>query len=373
MSRYPVILLMLSVSTVFCASFQGIGDLPGGTNFSDCRVISANGTVVAGTGSSASTQEAIYWTQQGGIQRTGLVPGYSSGHYPIAVSADGSLIAGEVWNMSGETVPFLWSADGGIQKLDNSNGLYKIASVRGMSSDGSIISGYVNTSTTLFGSADQPCYWTKDGSLHILTPPINDTFSTHADAVSGDGSKILLNHATNPASYLWSQEGGYELLPLDVFWASWLSYDGQILAGTSRGAPGTNIYFSFYWSQTEGLTLIDTPAGWLHSFFGSMTPDAKFAVGQLNLSGNPPEGGRAYLWDDQNGTRLLEDVLANDYSINLDGWTLLNATGISADGMTICGYGINPDGNMEGWVATIPEPASLLLLAAGTIIFRSRK
>jgi uncharacterized membrane protein len=160
MARYFIALFMVSVSTVFCASFQGIGDLPGGMNASGCCDISANGAVVAGTSSSATTREAIYWTQQGGIQRTGLVPGYSSGHFPKAVSADGSLIAGTATRQNGEGVPFLWSADGGITQLDNSNGLYKFASVTGMSSDGSIISGYVNTASGQILSVtphDQPC------------------------------------------------------------------------------------------------------------------------------------------------------------------------------------------------------------------------
>ena len=48
--------------------------------------------------------------------------------------------------------------------------------------------------------------------------------------------------------------------------------------------------------------------------------------------------------------------------------TLTVATAISADGRTIVGYGTNPLGQTETWVATlgpVPEPASLVLLASG--------
>ena len=47
----------------------------------------------------------------------------------------------------------------------------------------------------------------------------------------------------------------------------------------------------------------------------------------------------------------------------LTGWTLNQATGVSADGRSIVGFGRNPAGNTEAWLAAIPEPSSLLLLA----------
>jgi len=71
----------------------------------------------------------------------------------------------------------------------------------------------------------------------------------------------------------------------------------------------------------------------------------------------------------------LRDLLLADGIAELDGWTLLNATGISGDGRTIVGYGVNPDGNTEAWIATIPELHSLLLLATaiGLLVIRYRE
>jgi len=61
-------------------------------------------------------------------------------------------------------------------------------------------------------------------------------------------------------------------------------------------------------------------------------------------------------------------------TLKLTGWTLSQATGISADGLTIVGFGNNPSSQNEAWIATIPKQATLLLLALGAAaILRRRK
>ena len=79
-----------------------------------------------------------------------------------------------------------------------------------------------------------------------------------------------------------------------------------------------------------------------------------------------------FLWNELQGMLNLQELLQTTYEFNIDDWTLTEATGISADGLTIIGNGINPDGHKEAWIATIPEPASLLLLAVGTCWVRRR-
>lgn len=89
--------------------------------------------------------------------------------------------------------------------------------------------------------------------------------------------------------------------------------------------------------------------------------------------GRSASGSESFVWDDVMGMRSLRDTLTDDFGLDLADWTLLEASGISDVGRTIAGNGINPDGNQEAWVATIPEPSSVTLLALGALVLAHRK
>lgn len=128
------------------------------------------------------------------------------------------------------------------------------------------------------------------------------------------------------------------------------------------------------WQAVRWDDGVVTPLGHLpdwvfggHAFSGNralgVTADGSVIVGCDSVLG----GTKAFLWDEADGMRDLKDVLESDHGFDLTGWTLLSATGISEDGLTIAGYGINPGGDTEAWIAYIPEPASFSLLALGAI------
>jgi hypothetical protein len=63
----------------------------------------------------------------------------------------------------------------------------------------------------------------------------------------------------------------------------------------------------------------------------------------------------------------LQDLLIANGATGLNGWTLLAAHDISADGRTIVGWGRNPSGLVEPYLATIapiPEPRTCVLAFA---------
>ncbi len=55
--------------------------------------------------------------------------------------------------------------------------------------------------------------------------------------------------------------------------------------------------------------------------------------------------------------RSIQDLLTAFGVTNLSGWSLSFATGLSDDGRTVVGSGVNPNGDLEAWIATLPAPS----------------
>jgi uncharacterized membrane protein len=90
------------------------------------------------------------------------------------------------------------------------------------------------------------------------------------------------------------------------------------------------------------------------------TADGSVVVGSGGIEGNCGPFGcqtvsRAFIWDAQHGMRDLATVLTAA-GLDLTGWTLSEARGISANGRVIVGTGTNPDGNTEAWRADLGGP-----------------
>ena len=79
------------------------------------------------------------------------------------------------------------------------------------------------------------------------------------------------------------------------------------------------------------------------------------------------------MWIDQGSPVLFDDFVA-DIGVDLDGWYIDGIFGISGDGSKIYGSAIDNTGNnIEGFVLTIPAPASASVLALGVLAFRRKR
>ncbi len=149
-------------------------------------------------------------------------------------------------------------------------------------------------------------------------------------------------------------EHGYEGIPVGV------GFGGG--AGAGLGAPAGAASFT-------GLG--DLAGGDFYSSAYGVSADGSVVVG----TGTSATGIEAFIWDGVNGMRNLQTVLVDDYGLGaaLAGWTLIGAQGISADGSSIVGWGLNRAGQTEVWLvdllaptpAAVPLPATVAPMIAG--------
>src|SRR5256885_1705488 len=100
--------ILLSGLKLLAASFQGLGDLPGGTFESYAFRVSDDGKVVIGTSKSTSGYQAFRWTAATGMVGLGDLPGGSFYSEGFGVSADGSVVVGVSSGTAGDQA-FRWT------------------------------------------------------------------------------------------------------------------------------------------------------------------------------------------------------------------------------------------------------------------------
>ena len=142
-----------------------------------------------------------------------------------------------------------------------------------------------------------------------------------------------------------------------------------LTAGRRLGPMDPRIQ-AFRWTQAEGMrSLGDLPGGVLFNEALDVSADGSVVVGwatTVRVDGQPPR--RAFYGTAATGMIDLQQALVAGGATNLDGWHILEATGVSADGLTIVGSAFGND-RQEAFVATIPEPSTIALAASGAAGF----
>ena len=366
---WTLLALLLVDAEVKGATFNGLGFLPGGTT-STAHGVSADGLVIAGIAS----DKAVIWAGNGAPQPLGVLPGYTISNALFA-STDGSVIAG----FAGDGVPanhyepFRWTASTGMQSLGSLNGAYG-REPTAMSADGSII---VGRNVYLTNPSQVAFKWTAAGGVQEL-PVLPNTIGSAAYGISADGSTIVGYDTTSKVNPVRWTAAGIEALPqapgavYTVLVAA--SADGSVIIGGAAPNAISGPYEAFRWTDAAGWQPLGFLSGHTNSSPRAISGDGAVVVGSATANGGTPES--AFLWTQSLGMVELKSYLVGHGVSGLTGWTLLEATDISADGRTIVGYGTNPTGNMEAWVATVPEPSAWVLLAmglAGLVLLRGRK
>ena len=338
--------------------FTGLGDLEGGTFYSEAhRVAPAGPTVVGYTTTSRDTSTAFRWTLEGGM--VGLEGFDDSRSYlrtATAVSADAQVIAGRMTTAFFDRLrAFAWTPDTNVVNLGNLPDGSGDSAALGVSDDGTVIVGYGNYSFDDQGVETAEAFrWTRAGGMVGLGDLSGGEFFSQAHAADADG-EVIVGQGTSASgreAFAWTAALGLRGLGVigganPESGAFDVSGDGHAIVGYSTTDLGLEAFRKV--SNGPMVALGVLPGGTIESVALACSDGGEVVVGW----GTTNQGQEAFIWDEAQGMRRLIEVLANEYHLNTSGWTLLSATDITADGKTIVGNGINPDGAREGWIAVL--------------------
>lgn len=167
----------------------GLGDLPGGSIFSQAFATTRDGSVIFGWSSNGQGNHAFRWTSNEGMVALPDLSAGSSQSRPTDVSSDGTTIVGNRrYSAVGahHDAAFLWTAADG--RLDIAGTYPNYSFAEGVSADGEVVVG----SLASFGDGGRPFRWDRAQGPMIL-PPVpfdTDNYGT-AFATCDDGGVVV--------------------------------------------------------------------------------------------------------------------------------------------------------------------------------------
>ena len=354
------VVVMMSASVSQGMMFRGLGDFADGGFFSTASAVSADGSTVVGWSRGTGGDKAFRWTFGGGMVELGGIGQGQGRSFATAVSADGSVIVGGA-RRNGENgtsdEAFRWTAEEGMVSISQewqSADTYATA----VSANGLIVAGRENWNFAF-------CY--INGAISRAGGIFSDSVETRITGISADGL-TMTGYSLSETGYtacMW-KNGQATLLGANYGnYATAISGNGSVIVGGMDSEFSTE---AFRWTAVGGMVGLGKPAGaetGMESSANAVSEDGSIVAGKY--------GGRAFIWDEANGMQDLKEMLEKNLGMNLTGWILTSATGISSNGRTIVGNGINPEGFEEAWIVTMPEPATIGLLALGMAFIAGKK
>lgn len=406
----------------FRGEFHGLGIGAGlGTGATDLS--SDGRVVVGYDRTSLRSSRAFVWSPATGMTQYSMAPsGEKISVAPTAVSADGVYIGGNVWtNHSSEpyyygssSSGFLWSLAGSSSFPTNQG---RSVAVSALSADGRVAVGsqfqdryfgnvyYVGSYGSVYfdGSPSSSAYrYTRGGAVQepgVLSSGAGYYLDSNAADVTQDGNIVLLNGAYHTVEsrsepFLWVANGAlrslgrFDPIPgappqfqLLHTIANAISGDGSTVVGYAQNkfsdygyGYGLELDISaVLWREKTGwidLGRFDTAEDetFTRAQAEYVSGDGSIVIGDASVKRHYTLPGGVnvsagyqvpFIWEEARGMRKVADVLQLDYGLDLTGWTLNNATGISEDGTTIIGNGLNPDGRYEAWRAVLARTTPL--------------
>ena len=268
-----------------------------GTDFEIWGINDNGGTAVGTAINGANDQEGATWTPGGGLSfegNPGGVPGCDAFFSHLnGVSADGATAVGMSWQGC-QTSPMKWTQGGGVTLMSKQDP-GSSARCYAVSDDGQVAVGWdQGVAGGGGGGSRRASVWLDDNTqVFPTTAPGNLTGIGEVTDVNSDGS--VMCGASQNSAFLWTESGGLQVLP---------KVPGQGGTHTANG----------------------------------VSEDGSVVVGVYFLGGFPPSF-RAFIWTEATGTLDLGGYMNSLGFTGFPVGDIDNATGVSADGKRICGWG----------------------------------
>jgi uncharacterized membrane protein len=239
---------------------QVFGTEPGFGILNEAHTITADGTQIFGsTRPDFSNHDDMYrWTGPGTLDSLGVF-GLADAMRANAASADGRVVVGTGSADQGTIYQgYLWTAQGGFRSIP---GVGSYSTAVAVSADGTKVAG-----TRRSGDRTQAYTWSEAQGLTVLRTP--NALSTQAFDMTADGRYVVgTSHSGGPVGAIrWDQGDPLALGVLENFRtsvAASISDDGSIVTGycmelLSPGDPNLN---QFVWTASWGMLEV-------HDFLG---------------------------------------------------------------------------------------------------------
>jgi probable HAF family extracellular repeat protein len=319
--------------------------------------MSADGTIIVGTFSNYGP--AWRWTAQTGIVNIG------GDGFQAKISRDGKTIVSNAEDANGISSAAIWIQEkqwktlGGVAGAQPIDG--NLSTAYSVSGDGSIVVGLA----WVEGAAAHAFRW--DAKTGMVDLGSLQGRNSRANVISSDGNVILGWDDNLPAlalspydvwrGVMWWQ--GTERLLHPYGWVGQVeatNFNGTVFVGECSPTAARHAYRMDVWGRIDDLGAL--PRGVLPdrqeqedmSIAGAVSDDGFVIGGQSGYK--PPTD--AFLWTPVTGMVKLSEFALRLGITGLDGWTLIGVSYIAPDGKRVAGTGINPDGQMEGYVITLP-------------------
>jgi|GEM_PF-5351066 len=328
-----------------------------GNLFTDVTCLSADGRSISGDSSGFAGIVPFIWKADTGRVDLTSEPRWARQNFsPQALSGDGSVMVGAAVLQNERVHAFRWNGVGTLQDL-GTVGDYRYSWASAVSRGGRYIAGelswdrYRDTNTFI---------WSAETGMQALGD-VPWGGSTGTVAVSQDGNTVVGESSTGiGTSWLWTRSSGYSVLPQ-------LNRPGAIGTRATAANADCSIIVGAVSSFTAAIMWTESGVEEL----GQMIPSGVDDLGTVVIGADSLQN-QALIWTRATGVIPFTAYLSSMNITTPEWFDPYRLTGISADGMTICGNTRSQSGS-RGFVVHVPTSSSITGIAMISLATRRRR